>query len=136
MSKIIILDTHIWFWYINESFEKFPLEWTGQIRQADRVGVSPISCYEMALAHHKGSLELDIPIQQWLTDALSPSGIELLPLTPEIALRAVNLSSVHKDPFDRDRIIIATALEYEAKLASIDSLFPQYPELKDYLMSA
>jgi hypothetical protein len=26
-------------------------------------------------------------------------------------------------------------LEYKAKLASIDSLFPQYPELKDYLMS-
>jgi hypothetical protein len=33
-------------------------------------------------------------------------------------------------------VIIATALEYKAKLASIDSLFPQYPELKDYLMSA
>jgi PIN domain nuclease of toxin-antitoxin system len=87
----------------------------------------------MALAHHKGRLELDIPIQQWLIDALTSSGIELLPLTPEITLRAVNLSSVHKDPFDR--IIIATALEYKAKLASIDSLFPQYPELKDYLMS-
>jgi PIN domain nuclease of toxin-antitoxin system len=130
MSKMIILDTHIWFWYINESFEKFPLEWTAQIRQADSVGVSPISCYEMALAHHKGRLELDIPIQQSLT----PSGIELLPLTPEIALRAVNLSSVPKDPFDR--IIIGTALEYQAKLASVDSLFPKYPELKDYLMSA
>jgi len=131
---MIILDTHIWFWYINESFEQFPLEWTTQIRQADRVGVSPISCYEIALAHHKGRLTLDIPIQQWLIDALNPSGIELLPLTPEIALRAVNLSSVHKDPFDR--IILGTALEYQAKLASIDSLFPQYPELKDYLMSA
>jgi len=33
-------------------------------------------------------------------------------------------------------VIIATALEYKAKLASIDSLFPQYLELKDYLMSA
>ncbi|REJ39063.1 MAG: hypothetical protein DWQ54_23015 [Microcystis flos-aquae TF09] len=58
----------------------------------------------------------------------------LLPLTPEITLRAVNLSPVHKDPFDR--IIIGTALEYQAKLASIDSLFLKYPELKDYLMSA
>ncbi|GCE62909.1 ribonuclease VapC22 [Microcystis aeruginosa NIES-4285] len=105
---MIILDTHIWFWYINENFEQFPLEWTAQIRQADSVGVSPISCYEIALAHHKGRLALDIPIQQWLIDALNPSGIELLPLTPEITLRAVNLSPVHKDPFDR--IIIGTAL--------------------------
>lgn len=131
---MIVLDTHIWFWYINESFEQFPLEWTAQIRQADRVGVSPISSYEIALAHHKGRLEVDIPIQQWLLDALTPSGIELLLLNPEITLRAVNLFSVHKDPFDR--IIISPALEYGAKLASIDRLFPKYPELKDYLMSA
>ncbi|WP_287720107.1 MULTISPECIES: hypothetical protein [unclassified Microcystis] len=54
---MIILDTHIWFWYINENFEQFPLEWTAQIRQADSVGVSPISCYEIALAHHKGRWE-------------------------------------------------------------------------------
>jgi PIN domain nuclease of toxin-antitoxin system len=33
---MIILDTHIWFWYINESFEQFPLEWTAQIRPTAR----------------------------------------------------------------------------------------------------
>jgi len=45
----------------------------------------------------------------------------------------VNLSLIHKDPFDR--IIIATTLEYKAKLASIDSLFCKYPELQDNLMT-
>ena len=39
---------------------------------------------------------------------------------------------IHKDPFDR--LIIATALEYGAKLASVDSLFSKYPELENYLM--
>ena len=67
-----------------------------------------------------------------LIDALEPSGIELLSLIPEIAVRAVNLSPIHKDPFDR--IIISTTLEYQAKLASIDGLFKQYPELNNYLM--
>lgn len=129
----MVLDTHIWFWYINESFEQFPQEWTEQIRQAERVGVSSISCYEMVLAHQKGRLEIKMDIRQWLMDALEPSGIELLGLTPEIALRAVNLSGIHKDPFDR--IIIGTALEYGAKLASIDGLFPKYPELKNHIMS-
>jgi PIN domain nuclease of toxin-antitoxin system len=37
-----------------------------------------------------------------------------------------------KDPFDR--LIIATALEYGAKLASVDSLFSKYPELESHLM--
>jgi len=33
-----------------------------------------------------------------------------------------------------DHLIIATALEYGAKLASIDSLFSKYPELENLLM--
>jgi PIN domain nuclease of toxin-antitoxin system len=132
MSEIIVLDTHIWLWYINENFDKFPDQWVKQIRQADLVAVSAISCYEIALAHNKGRLEIGLPVQQWLIDSLHPSGIDLLPLTPEIAIKAVNLSPIHKDPFDR--IIIATALEYNAKLASIDTLFRKYPEIKDHLM--
>ncbi len=103
-----------------------------QIQQAERVGVSSISCFEIVLAHHKGRLAINMEVQQWLTDALEPSGIELLCLTPEIAVRAVNLSPIHKDPFDR--IIISTALEYQATLASIDGLFPQYPEINNSLM--
>ena len=42
MSKIIVLDTHIWLWYINENFEQFPHWWSSQIQQADLVGVSAI----------------------------------------------------------------------------------------------
>ncbi len=129
---MIILDTHIWFWYINGSFDRFPVPWTEQIRQADIVAVSAISCYEIALAYDKGRLEIDISVQEWLIDSLAPAGIQLLPLTPEITVRAINLSPIHKDPFDR--LIIATTLEYGAKLASIDSLFFRYAELKNILM--
>ena len=35
----------------------------------------------------------------------------------------------HRDPFDR--IIIATALEYDARLVSLDGLFARYLELSD-----
>lgn len=132
MSEIVILDTHIWIWYVNENFDQIPTQWLEQIRQADIVGVSAISCYEIALAYNKGRLAIHIPVQNWLDDSLAPAGIELFPLTPEITVRAVNLSPIHKDPFDR--LIIATALEHGAKLASIDSLFSKYPELESYLM--
>jgi len=37
-----------------------------------------------------------------------------------------------KDPFDR--MIIATALDYEAKLMSVDGHFKNYPELQGYLL--
>ena len=132
MSQIIVLDTHIWFWLINRDFDRFPAFWRDEIESADRVGVSPVSCYEIALAHQKGRLTLPTSPENWLSLALAPSDIELMPLQAEVSIQAVNLSPVHKDPFDR--LIIATALVYQAKLASIDTLFQHYAELTDVLM--
>jgi PIN domain nuclease of toxin-antitoxin system len=132
MSQVIVLDTHIWFWLMTQEFERFPSHWQDIIATAEQVGVSAISCYEIALAQQRGRLELPCAADQWFQDALEPAGITIFPPTPEIACRAVDLSPVHKDPFDR--LIIATALVYEAKLASIDGLLSQYSELNDCLM--
>ena len=132
MSEIIVLDTHIWLWLINSNFDQFPSSWLERFELAHRLAVSPLSCYEIALAQSRGRLELTCSSEDWFNRALTPAKIELFPLTPAITVRAINLSPIHKDPFDR--LIIATALEYDAKLASIDSLFSKYPELENYLM--
>lgn len=132
MSKIIVLDTHIWIWFVTQEFERFPSHWREEIETVEKVGIWPVSCYEVALAQQKSRLELPCSVDRWLKDALKPTGIELLPLTAEIAHQAVNLSPVHKDPFDR--LIIATALIEQANLASIDGLFAQYPEINKQLM--
>ncbi len=76
------------------------------------MGISPVSCYEVALAQQRGRLELPCTADNWFQEALEPTGITLFPLTAQIAYQAVNLSPVHKDPFDR--LIIATALAYKA----------------------
>jgi PIN domain nuclease of toxin-antitoxin system len=132
MSEIIVLDTHIWVWYINSELEKFPSSWLEIIETANQVGISPVSCYEVALAQQKGRLLLPCPLEQWFQEALEPSGISLLSMTPGISSCAVNLSPIHRDPFDR--IIIATAIEYQAKLASVDGIFRRYRELTTLLM--
>lgn len=84
------------------------------------------------MAKQRGRLDLPCAADQWFREALEPAGIVLLPLSAEIAYLAVNLTPVHRDPFDC--LIIATALAYKAKLASIDGLFSQYAELDTYLM--
>jgi PIN domain nuclease of toxin-antitoxin system len=95
--------------------------------------MSAISCYEIALAQQRGRLELPCPTSEWFQEALEPAGVLIFSLMPAIASRAVELSPVHKDPFDR--LIIATALEYGATLASVDGLFAQYPELETCLLN-
>lgn len=133
MPEIIVLDTHIWFWWITQEHQRFPNPWLTLIENADQVVVSPVSCFEIALAHQRGKLDLPCAAGDWLQQALTPAGVELLPLTAAIAARAVALSPVHKDPFDR--IIIASALEHQAQLASVDSIFPNYTELKSCLLT-
>lgn len=131
---MIVLDSHVWYWWITLDPERLPAHLLSVIEHAPHVGVSAVSCFELALAHHRGRLELPLPPQAWLPRALQGSGVELLPLTPAIAARAVDLTAVHRDPFDR--IIIATALEREAQLASLDHHFPLYPELTGCLLTA
>ena len=130
---MIVVDTHIWYWWINQENQRLSDALAEAIERSERVGVSPVSCYELALAHQRGRVALPLPPAQWFELALGGSGIELLPLNEQIALGAVNLSDVHRDPFDR--IIIATAIHLDARLASVDGHFGSYPELEGRLIS-
>ena len=130
---MIVLDTHIWYWWINLDFVRLPKGIIESIESTPHVGVSAVSCFELALASKKGRLQLPLPLSVWFERALSGSDIELLALTPEIASRAATLTEVHRDPFDR--IIIATALELDGLLASVDGHFSSYPELSGRLLS-
>ncbi|MBP0007720.1 MULTISPECIES: type II toxin-antitoxin system VapC family toxin [unclassified Roseofilum] len=132
MPEIILLDTHIWIWFVNLQWEQFPATWVETISTAELVAVASVSCYEVALAEQRGRLSLPCTLDLWFQEALDPSGISLFPLTPEIASRAVQLSAIHRDPFDR--MIIATAIEYQAQLATIDGSIRRYPERTDLLM--
>ncbi|MEL7359068.1 MAG: type II toxin-antitoxin system VapC family toxin [Cyanobacteria bacterium J06555_13] len=93
---MIVLDTHIWLWYVNKNLNKLPNGWTSEIEQAEKVAVATISCYEVALANKKGRLALPSDKPAWFNKATKAAGIELLPITPDIAYRAVNLSQIHK----------------------------------------
>ena len=130
---MIVLDTHIWYWWINGDHDRLSKFQAEALRTSGHIGVSAVSCFEMAHAVRRGRIELPVPMREWFAKALEGSRIELLPLTPTIALRAVELSDHHRDPFDR--IIIATALELDGQLVSVDGQFPAYPELAGRLLA-
>ena len=129
---MIVLDTHIWYWWINGDHGRLSSAQSDAVRVAGRVGVSAVSCFEMAQAVRRGRIELAVPLREWFVKALDGSRIEVLPLNPAISARAVELTDRHRDPFDR--FIIATALEFDARLASADGQFRAYPELAERLL--
>ncbi len=130
---MIVLDTHIWFWWVSGETGRLSRRLLDTLASAPAVGVSPVSCFEVALAVRKGRLELPVAASLWIEQALEPSGIKLLPLDAAIAVRAVDLPEHHRDPFDR--MIIATALVLDAQLASVDTAFAAYTELHNRVLA-
>jgi len=125
---MIILDTHIWIWWTNGETDKISERWAEAIRTASTVTVSAISCFEVAWLTHHHRIELSMELSQWFQKATTGSAIEILPITPLVAERAVTLPEHHSDP--QDRLIMATAMSHQFKLISADSKFDRYHELE------
>ncbi len=129
---MIVLDTHIWIWWVNGDHLQAGLNRCDLIQATDMAAVSAISCFEVAWLSAHNRIELPFDRSKWFSLALEGSGINLLPMTPEIAGIAVDLPYHHRDP--QDRIIIATALFHNAQLLSIDKKFSHYQELAGKLI--
>lgn len=128
---MVVLDTHIWLWWMNNDVQLKPL-WAEMIDRADMVSVSAISLFEVAWLQKHGRIILPGNPVAWFEKALTGSNINLIPITPDIATIAVGLTEYHSDP--QDRIIIATSIANDAQLLSADTKFKLYPELDGLLI--
>ena len=127
---MIVLDTHVWVWWVHGD-AKLPKDYTQAIgeRESDGLGVSVISCWEVAKLVEFGRLVLPTTLDEWMDQALAYPGIRLLNLTPRIAIESSRLTTpFHKDP--ADQIIVATAREYGCELATLDDRIRRYGHVK------
>ena len=129
---MIIMDTHIWLWWVNENIDLLGQARNDLIKSTDIVSVSAISCFEVSWLDAHNRIQLPCRRAEWFEKALKGSGIDLLPITPVIASLAVDLPEHHSDP--QDRIIIATAIDHNAHLLSADRKFLLYEELEGQLV--
>lgn len=126
---MIILDTHIWFYYINTGIESLSENIRNAIREHDMLGISIISCWEIAMLVSKERIKLNIDVQDWIMTALSYKGFKLIDLTPEIAVLSTRLPGIiHKDP--ADRIIIASCHHHKVALCTYDQKIIDYGNIK------
>ena len=127
---MILLDTHIWIWWVDGN-ENLSPEQTREIQnnEAGIIGVSAISCWEVAKLVERGRIEFDVPVDEWIHQALNYPGVRLLELTPEIAVESTRLpEGFHRDP--ADQIIVATARIYDCLLITVDDGIRNYPHVK------
>jgi PIN domain nuclease of toxin-antitoxin system len=127
---MILLDTHIWVWWVNQGTELSSVQRDYLLReQGNGLGVSIISCWEIAKLVQLGRLQFTIPVAQWLDQALSYPGIQLLDLSLPIVIESTQLpGNFHRDP--ADQMIVATARVHDIPLMTADGLILNYPHVK------
>ena len=139
---MIVLDTHTWIWWANE---------TGQITEAQRDAIVQERRQIAGQTHSNfrwpdkssfprkresiqiASRQLTYNQATWIPAFAGMTGtsktVHLLPLTPEIAVRAYRLPEpFHRDP--ADRILVATALEHSCSLVTSDARVTDYPHVQ------
>ena len=127
---MIVLDTHIWVWWIHGTSE-LTAQQKRLIQENEELGlgVSIISCWEVAKLVEYSRLTLPCSIAEWFEHALAYPGIQLLNLTPRIAIESTQLpGTFHRDP--ADQIIVATARSYDSQLLTADNKILNYPHVK------
>ncbi len=113
-----LLDTHAWIWWTSDP-GRLSRKARHAIESAPRLGVAAISCWEVATLVERQRIAIDRGTLEWMEQSLAASAIELLPLTPAIAVRSTQLGRVTLgDP--ADRLILATASVHEALLVTKD----------------
>ena len=130
---MILLDTQIWLWLALGISRIRPAQ-VSVIAEArsrgDAIGVSIISCWEIAKAVELGRIDLrenssDWSLVKWFDNAVENTGVEILDLTLAIAIEATSLpGDFHKDPFDQ--MIVATARVHNCPLVTSDGLIRAY----------
>lgn len=127
---MIVLDTHVWVWWVHDD-PQLGVEQREAISNAetDEIGVSIISCWEVAKLVEYNRLSLPQPPKDWMAKALDYPGVALLELTPDIVVESTSLpGEFHRDP--ADQLIVATARTYRAPLVTSDDKILSYPHVE------
>ena len=127
---MIVLDTHVWVWWVHGD-RSLPRNFQAylQTHEAQGLGVSINSCWEVAKLVEYGRLTLPVPVAAWLDQALAYPGVRLLDLTPRIVVESTQLpGSFHRDP--ADQLIVATARSHNCPLVTLDARIRAYPHIE------
>ncbi|GBO53858.1 hypothetical protein APA_1806 [Pseudanabaena sp. lw0831] len=120
----ILLDTHTFIWYIDGNSKLTEKAREAIELSADKVYLSIISLWEIAIKTGKNQLTLQNQFDD-LLDVLNSLQIEILSITFADTKIYKNLPLHHGDPFDR--MIISQAISNNLTIVGCDQSFNNYP---------
>ena len=119
----IILDTHTFLWFINDSPELSNS--AAELIESDvDLWISIASLWEISIKVNLNKLELPDDFKKFIPHQIDINNIEILPINLQHLIVLTKLPLHHRDPFDR--LLIAQAIAEEVPIISIDKKFDLY----------
>ncbi|MBI4646325.1 MAG: type II toxin-antitoxin system VapC family toxin [Bacteroidia bacterium] len=127
---MILLDTHIWVWWVNEDPSLIKkLRSLLENLHPGEAAISIISCWEIAKKVEVEKLKLKKPVSDWLEIAIKSYAVTVIPIDLKIILDSTSLSGkFHNDP--ADQLIVATARILDIPLLTADEKILKYKFVK------
>jgi PIN domain nuclease of toxin-antitoxin system len=126
----LLLDTHVWLWYLDGVTERMSADGVELLRRAAGGAgllVSDISVWEVGNKAAKGKLTLMPSVSAWVGRAAQVPSLSFVPLARDTLLFSTQLPGmVHGDP--ADRMLIASAALESIPLITADRLILAYAE--------
>jgi PIN domain nuclease of toxin-antitoxin system len=128
---MVVIDTHVWLWWLHDPSRLSPLARTNLFSEEKQgiIVISAISVWEIAVKLQLGKLTLPMDIHTWYEKAASYPGIRIEPATPRDSIESTLLpGDFHKDP--ADRLIITLARRHGVSLITRDQAIIDYPHVE------
>ena len=127
---MILLDTHIWVWYLSQDkrLNKNTIKIIDRFKRKNEAYLSSISIWEVCKLHEKEKIKFSLPLRSWLNAAIT-KGILVKELSLDIYLESCNLpGSFHNDP--ADQLIVATSRLLNYRLITQDKKIINYKHVE------
>lgn len=121
----ILLDTHAALWAAEDRLKPNAAKLVSAAGARGDLLLSPITAWEIGMLTRCGRLALAIAVEEYVRVLYSQPGVVVAALTPSVALAAATLPEKSiADP--ADRILVATAAAYGARLMTRDRHIAEY----------
>jgi PIN domain nuclease of toxin-antitoxin system len=118
-----LLDTHAVIWYLEDSSQLPPNTKEIIDKNENRICLSSVSLWEIAIKISLGKLKLIMPLHE-IFDNIEKGDFEVLQIENDYLRILSVLPFIHKDPFDR--LLIATALAENLTIITADESIYKY----------
>jgi PIN domain nuclease of toxin-antitoxin system len=120
----LLLDTHALLWFV---WNHANLSATARSLMTDPKNtllLSAATIWEIAIKVAIGKLTLADPYDVFMNQAITTTGLTILPIEVRYASALTSLPFHHRDPFDR--MLVAPALVEKVPLLSVDAVVDAY----------